>query len=480
MRETTKGSQLGGAEDFNEDGHCYTGERFLSSLDENLKILGWLALVRAMTLGQAARYGWRGDHERARLVLEALIWRNRWIGKVGPIALPKGCGAAARKSATIYYLTERGAQALARCAPRLARQARPGRPKGATLSRLPHELLVAEAWLWTAKRREILEFWPETELKSQIVRSRMRALRDATEEKPQTLGYIPDEATGDFKMRVLDNETGGVWWVEAEVAVRYRADQIVKKPHGMDWFVCDRRQAQLVELIKGIKPFMLGDVTLPLGSEPVSTVVSEAAHFRTRVLRALDLMDGAATASCLQRVLGGWRSHVSQALSSLEADGILWHEEASIRPGKEKGRPSKLYVRHNLTLTSAHEIVRRACASQMAVDAKHENYMVEKYDAGKGHLFLKSEVDAASFVCVIDDGRITVSEYYKLLKDAETLAAKLKGGRVLAVMSEPERVAELKGRYDYQAIWDLLLRVRRQAGKERPLAIAEQRKLALA
>lgn len=472
MRETTAESHLGGPEDFAPDGRCYTGEAYITRLDGGLKILGWLALVRACTLGQATRFGWGGDSSAAKAALEHLIWRQRWVGKVGPVRLPKGCGSAAKKQATVYYLTERGAQALARVAPRLARHARPGRPVGAKLARLPHELLVSEAWLLTTNRREILEFWPETELKSQIVRSRMRRGVAGGAQ-----GYVPEEATGDFKMRVRDRASGTCWWVEAEVAVRYRVDQIKQKPEGMDWLVCDRRQAQLVELIKGVRPILLGDVTTPVGSEPVGGATADAAKFRARVLRALDLMGGAATASCLQRIIGGWRSHVSRVLSHMEADGRLSHESASICPGRERGRPSKLYVRENLTFRSAHEIVRRACASQMVIDAKQENYIVEKYDGERGHLLLKSETGGEGFLCVIDDGSLTVREYFGLLKEAETASA---GRRVLAVMSDATRIAELNEAYGFKNIWDLLQRVRRQSGREAPVDRPAQRQLALA
>lgn len=473
MRETSRDAKLGGPEDFTADGRCYTGERFILSLDEGQQLLGWLALVRACTLGQAARFGWAGDAAAAKLALEHMIWRQRWIGKVGPLRLPKGCGPGAKKLATVYYLTERGAQALARVAPRLARQARAGRPVGARLARLPHELLVAEAWLLTSSRREILEFWPETELKSQIVRSRMRRGGAAA-----AAGYVPDEATGDFKIRVRDRESEVCWWVEAEVAVRYRADQIKQKPQGMDWFVCDRRQAQLVELIKGVRPVMLADVTAPVGSEPGTGALPDTAQFRARVLRALDLMDGAATASCVQRIIGGWRSHVSRVLAHMESAGRLWHEDASIQPGRERGRPSKLYVREHLTFRSAHEVVRRACASQMVIDAKQENFVVEKYDATSGHLTLKSETGEAGFLCVIDDGSLTVTEYFGRLKEAEARAG---GRRVLAVMSDTQRIAELGGTHQFQSIWDLLQRTRRNWRKdhETPAAPA-QRRLALA
>ena len=63
------------------------------------------------------------------------------LGRIEEIELPKGCG---RGKTQVYYLTSKGAKVLARVAPSLIKQARPGRPRGANRARIPHELLVAE------------------------------------------------------------------------------------------------------------------------------------------------------------------------------------------------------------------------------------------------------------------------------------------------------------------------------------------------
>ena len=206
-------------------------------------MLAFAALVRAFTLGQAARLIWRGDVYAAESVLERVVWEKQLLDRIEEIKLPKGCGLG---KTPVYYLTARGAKLLARIAPTLARQARPGRPRGANRARIPHELLVAEAYLWLAERYEVFEFWPETELKRRI--GRARATREG-----RFIKGLNDEATGDFKALVIARgENKEERWIHGEVVVRYDARQVEGKPDDLLWFVRDPRYLDLVEYISGI------------------------------------------------------------------------------------------------------------------------------------------------------------------------------------------------------------------------------------
>ena len=144
-------------------------DEFLKRLDWEERVLAFAALVKVFTLGQAARLIWEGNVYAAEPVLGHLVWKEELLGRIEEIELPKGCG---RGKTQAYYLTSKGAKVLARVAPSLIKQARPGRPRGANRARIPHELLVAEAYLWLAERYEVYEFWPETELKRRIGHAR--------------------------------------------------------------------------------------------------------------------------------------------------------------------------------------------------------------------------------------------------------------------------------------------------------------------
>ena len=205
---------------------------FLKRLDWEGRALAFAALVRFFTLGQAARLIWNGSVYAAESVLERLVWKEGMLGKIEEVELPKGCGYG---KTAVYHLTVKGAEALARTVPSLARQARPGRPRGANRARIPHELLVAEAYLWLDERYEVFEFWPETELKRQIGRTR------AAREKAFIKG-LNDEATGDFKPLVIAHgEDEEERWIHGEIVVRYNEWQIKAKPDDALWFAQDRR-----------------------------------------------------------------------------------------------------------------------------------------------------------------------------------------------------------------------------------------------
>jgi hypothetical protein len=118
-------------------------DRFIRGLDREGRVLAFAALVRTFTLGQAARLLGE-DVRETELLLGQLVWRKELLGEIENVQLPKGAG---RGAAIVYYLTPKGGRVLEKIAPSLARQARPGKPRGANSDRIPHELLVAEAFL---------------------------------------------------------------------------------------------------------------------------------------------------------------------------------------------------------------------------------------------------------------------------------------------------------------------------------------------
>src|SRR5262249_54280309 len=235
--------------------------------------------------------------------------------------LPKYCGGGA---VSVYYLTARGAEALKQIALEIHKHARPGQPKGNLRDRIPHELLVAESFLWLYERYPIIEFWPETELKSQLGKARARAARDRQ-------AALKDEATGDFKVRLLDGDRERT--VECEIAVHYEYHQVAAKPDNMLWFTRDGRQADLIETVKDHRPIMLGDVAHPQTSNVVdaasaflSTKKKKQRARRTfseRVLSGVDRLGGCATVDAISSLLRVNRGNVCKALNQLAAQGTL-------------------------------------------------------------------------------------------------------------------------------------------------------------
>ena len=382
-------------------------------LDEFLRRLGWeervlafAALVRVFTLGQAARLIWEGNVYAAESILGHLVWKEQLLGRIEDIALPKGCG---RGKTQVYYLTSKGAKVLARVAPSLIKQARPGRPRGANRARIPHELLVAEAYLWLAEQYEVFEFWPETELKRRIGQAR------ATRERRFVKG-LNDEATGDFKALVIARSEGEEErWIHGEVVVRYDASQVENKPDDVLWFVRDPRYVDLVEYIKGCPIVLLGDVRAPLAgvqsdAQDLQRIVnSESEIILSRLekeaLSGLDAVGGMATAEALAVVLGKYRTHMSRALKALEAKGNLRGVEAQLVPGRDTGRPMRLYMHPENQIPSVWEKIKGLIRSRMMTEMAAAGYGFFRYDGAKDEVEFKDAtcIGKAPITVVVDD-----------------------------------------------------------------------------
>lgn len=436
-----------------------TSEQFLMTLGERARVAGWLALVRACTLGQAARFAFNGDAEAARQAIESF---SRYIGRVTGVKLPSGMGAAKGKQVSVYYLTEKGADALRRIAPELARHARPGKPQGANLARLPHELLVAETWLRTTKRREILEFLPETELKRRLMKERAQLKdneRKLFDSESNAAQQSHCEAVGDARMRVRERETGVEWTVDTEVAVNYRASQIKAKRKGMDWFACDKRQSRMVELVTGIPAMMLGDVTLPAGDETVIDPTKREKGAPKKVLEAMEKVGGAACAGALQRMLGGYRSFISRHLARLEREGKLLAEETYLSVEGERGRPVKLYYLPNTELTKAADVLQRAALSRSIIEVGGR-WRVERHSTETGILWLGNEARTERLGCLIDHLDLpceaVVEQANELYQQEKTT-----NGAVIIVTYTAARATWLRAEVGEERVWNINERVRK-------------------
>ena len=417
-------------------------DEFLKSLDWEERVLAFAALVRVCTLGQAARLIWKGDVYAAESVLGRLVWKEGLLGIIEEIKLPKGCGWG---KTPVYYLTSKGAKVLARVAPSLIKQARPGRPRGANRARIPHELLVAEAYLWLAERYEVFEFWPETELKRRI--GRARAAREG--------GFVKgmnDEATGDFKALVIARGEGEVErWIHGEVVVRYGARQVEGKPDDLLWFVRDARYVDLVEYIKGCPTVLLGDVRAPLAGVQSDAqdlqrgVNSESEIVLSRLeqeaLSALDTVGGLATADALAAVLGKYRTHTNHTLKALEAKGKLRGVEAQLVPGRDTGRPMRIYSRAGKQIPSVWEKIKALIRSRMMLHMAAAGYSFFRYASAKGEIVFKDSTCSgkAPIIVVVDD----------LQRPVEHLAERIITVRArrqwpLAAVQSAERAAHLR------------------------------------
>jgi hypothetical protein len=304
---------------------------------------------------------------------------------------------------------------------------------------------VAEAYLWLSEQYELFEFWPETELIRRI--GRARATREG-----RFVERLNDEATGDFKALVIARgEDEEERWVHGEVVVRYDARQVKGKPDDVLWFVRDPRYVDLVEYIKGCPTVLLGDVRAPLGEAPYDSQIPQSGmnlesqimltRLEQQALRALDAVGGLATAEAISVILGKYRTHTSLTLKALVTKGILRGVEAQLVPGRDKGRPMKVYMRSRNEISGVWEKIRGLIRSRIIMEMAAIGYKFSRYDRANDEIeFMDSNHSGkARIVAVIDDPGEPV----------ERLAERITASRVrcqwlIVALQSAERAAYLR------------------------------------
>ena len=435
--------------------HKRSLDELMRDLDARGRVLVYGALVRVFTLGQIARLVSNADVERAEGLLDELHYTDRWIDRLDEVRLPRYCAGGGIVS--VYYLTSQGAAALKSIALEIHKHARPGQPKGKLRERIPHELLVAEAFIWLNERYSIKNFLPETELKSQIGKARVQ-------EAGRRLESLPDESTGDFK--VCLDQGGREQTIECEIAVHYEYHQIAAKPDKMLWFTRDGRQADLIETVKGARPVMLGDVAAPQTSNLVEASAAfrptgknkqrNRRTFKQRVLAGLDRLGGCSTADALSSVMRVHRSLICRVLNQLNDQGEIGKDSAHLRPGEDQGRPLTVYFRPEAAPTSIHTKVRHLIIARAIIlmsaktvrareRAQESEYRLHDYDRDKLQIEFRHRSDQAqpALIFVVDDQLQPPDNTFTRLRAAEARAS-ARSAIVAALVASPTRLARLR------------------------------------
>ncbi|HKQ08566.1 MAG TPA: hypothetical protein VJ464_25820 [Blastocatellia bacterium] len=470
----TNGARFSVSDSQNDRRANGVGENWLNTLDPGQRLLCFASLVRVFTLGQAARYAWGSDARAARKVLESFVWQRRWLRVMKNSPLPKDCGGG---TTDVYYLTLAGISHLKKIAPTLARYARRQPPRGVLRQRIPHDLLIAEAYLYIHERCLILEFIPEETLKSRLRKNGGRRTENGDSGSNR-------EATGDFKVRVVKRgQEGAPCWVECEVSLHLDADQIAAKPAAMVWFTASRQQSDIIETVHGLKAILLADVVRPCrpkgGEQTVAEVAAERAgddgtappvqrrehrggfnEAHQRVLEALKLLGGCATAEAIAGVLRGERSGVSRTLKELETTGKLRREDIHFHPGRDRGRPRGLYLDAHSEPQSLGSRWHRLMLSQVVVVSTSSGYRVHAYDGMMGVVELRYEtyLTEPPLIFLIDDPQVAVSEISKRLALTRSRYINARATVVVAMIAE-ERMSELYRLVPQVEIYDVSQRL---------------------
>ena len=473
MKKTVNAAFISGPEERAPDGTPYTGETWRLKHEPGARLLCFAALLRVFTPGQAARYIWSGNIQASVEGLKRLVEQRRWFGIINSFPLPREFGGG---TIDVYFMTQRGFAALEKIAPKLAKHARPKQPRGVKRDRIPHDLLITETYLWHHERYLILEFLTEETIKSMLGKARWQ--------RGETLqDYIPSEATGDCKLLVMRRDgSGQSFWVECEISLHLDADQIAAKPEKMDWFTICRHQADIIEAVKKRRAVILQDVRRPYPSatakdmsensltqeqatdssspDNLGGVIEEITASQQTILNALDLLGGSATSEALAGILKADRSGISRSLKQLTLMGAVRCQDVQFQPGRERGRPGRLYFRANIEPMSLNARRNRLMLSRAVMAGTSCGFRVHSYDAATCILELRHEkaLDEPSLIFIIDEPQLPVNEIKRRLILARARVVNGKATVVVA-MTLKERMVEFSKMEPTVHIYDVSERI---------------------
>jgi hypothetical protein len=112
-----------------------------------------------------------------------------------------------------------------------------------------------------------------------------------------------------------------------------------------------------------------------------------------------------ATAEALAVVLGKYRTHTSRTLKALEAKVNLCGVEAQLVPGRDTGRPMRLYMRPENQIPSVWEKIKGLIRSRMMMEMAAAGYSFFRYDGAKDEVEFKDAtcIGKAPIIVVVDD-----------------------------------------------------------------------------
>lgn len=173
----------------------------------------------------------------------------------------------------------------------------------------------------------------------------------------------------------------------------------------------------LVEYIKGRPTVLLRDVRALLhqgkyGSEGLQKgcEVEEKiplSPLEQRTLLALDTIGGLATAEALALVMGAYRTHTSHIFKSLEAKGQLYGLGAQLVPGRDVGRPLRVYTRAGNKRPTVWGKIKGVIRSRMVIEMAAAGYRFSSYDQAKNEMEFTDGTGGckAPIIVVIRPGR---------------------------------------------------------------------------
>jgi hypothetical protein len=403
-------------------------------VDEQTRALALLATNRVATRGQLGRYIFGLEpqtYARIPELIQELMRQMMAKGVVGcerDFQLPDG---AAGRLVEVYFLTEKGSDLLHRVAPHVNYHARPGLPPH---SRVYHELCVTAARLQLQAANHLLDYDPESEIKSEFRKAFNRRLREG---KGGGEGEEFYGGCGDFRALLVEPQSSNCRPIEVEIIIRSRLREVASKPARMThYFTVSRHRAFLIELTQGKFAELVPDLLEPCQAlEPAVPATRMGSKRATvsedrlrRVRTALARMGGIGTPASVAVLAGLQIPTVSEALAELVAKGETAYCDGFGLEGKAMGRNLRLFLPQGRAIASIFEFGRLLTAARFVSDKlaslfNEVGWEVTIFDPDTGILALSRRATRSIAIAVIDDVSDAPERVVSWVKTAQRLAS---------------------------------------------------------
>lgn len=315
-------------------------------ISKEVWMLDLLAQTQFSTAGQLCRVKHKDDFLEGCKVLKSLVDAGL-IGTIKNVKIKYGIYKG--RSTTVYFLSGKGKKSLKFYFPRTARYAQSGFPNKISHSRINHQLLVAEAYLFYSDICLIVKCESEDVLKGDF-QTQNDERRRAGQKRIKTFGGFPDLKIAFIKR---GDSSGTVRVVSIEACVNLSSRQIAVKSNDYDWFVFDKSVAARILDIKKDYATIADDVLAPLEAEMFfkrgtgGNREKKTKNYATMILDVLDAIGGGATKQLIESETGIRETTLRNELEKLVAAKILCKTETSLVPGISRGRNHSFYYRPN-------------------------------------------------------------------------------------------------------------------------------------
>lgn len=353
-----------------------------AKVSNETRMLDLLGYTQFATIGQLSRLYNKEDYLEGCKVLNLSIDAGL-IGTIKNVKIKYGYHKG--RSTTVYFLTAKGKKSLKVHLPKTARYAQSGFPDRISHSRINHQLLAAEAYLFYDSSFVIFKCENEDALKGEF-QTKNEERRKAGLKRVKSNGGFPDLKIAFVRK---DDDSGKVSAESIEACVDLSSRQIAAKSNDYDWFVFDESVAARIFDVKKEDATIADDILAPLEAEMFfrhgtgNRGEKKNKNHAETILEIIDALGGGTTSELVGLMTLLKATTLRIELEKLVAATILQKTVTSLIPGISRGRRCSFFYRpeSNTDNDFIQRQTLRTYALTKVVDAGFTSFSANSYGA---------------------------------------------------------------------------------------------------